>query len=181
MSSRYSLSSTPTPDSHKGLCWEHARAQQNSALWCPEKARNSSPICKSWLRQILSLCSSLCPSSHFGFGALAGTRDDCRNWVPTKQVLCWQPRRLVGPRNFPTPWKGKASGAWGRADLCSCRVYAVHKPHQAHCWQWNTWNTPSTAEVSENKTHLLPGAAGKRWWWWHIHLSCISRPCCFFN
>lgn len=77
--------------------------------------------------------------------------------------------------------KGKALGAWGHADHCSCRVYTVHKPHQAHCWQWNTWNTPSTAEVSENKIHLLPGAAGKGWWWWHIHLSCISRPCCFFN
>lgn len=136
------LSSSPTPGSHEGLCQEHARAQQSSTLQCSEKAQNSSPVCKSCLCQVLSLCSSLSPISRSSPGALAGTRGDCRSWVLAKQVLHWQPTRLVGPRNSPTLWEGEALGARGPTGVCSCRAYAVHKPCQACCWERKCFKQP---------------------------------------
>lgn len=35
--------------------------------------------------------------------------------MPSKQVLCWHPRRLVGPRNFPTLWGREKP--WGLEDM----------------------------------------------------------------
>lgn len=147
------------------------RACQDAALQWLQKAWDISPICKSCLHQILSLCNSLSPlvSEYLKRQGVIGVA----GFPP--QVLGWQLTEQVDPRNFHALWREVFLGASGSTGLCSWQGLQGAKAPSGTLLR--AQHLKHALEVSENKTHLL--TAGKEVRVWHIRLYCISGPCSF--